>query len=143
MKRGCSFSALACCLMFLIGAVQAMGEGKEVRPDKVIQIKGASGFVEDGKEKSGEVAVVVGQTVRWQNEDDAPQTVTSDLKVNDKPIFDTGELKPGQRKDIPFDINLYEKAGGKRAGYVKLTYSSVAHPDVKGTIILLSPARRG
>jgi hypothetical protein len=124
------------------GLVMASGE-EEKKPDKTIEIReGAAGYVESGKTGPGEIAVVVGQTVRWQNQADRAQSATSDLKVEGKPLFDTKLIKPGESKDLLFDINVYEKAGGKRAGAVTLAFHSTADLNKKGKIVLLSAAKR-
>ena len=103
--------------------------------DKTIQItredKGLK-FVEQGETKAKAVTIVVGQTVRWENKCSKDHRVVSDLKVDRKPVFDTGIIKPGEHKDILVDFQMYRKAGGKPANVVKFKYHGADHMDDKG-----------
>jgi len=65
----------------------------------------------------------------------------STLTVAGRPLFSTGVIKPGDHKDLLFDIDLYERAGGKPANVVTVKYSS-NEPGEPGVIRLLSAARR-
>ena len=133
---------LASCF-FLAGVALAGDDEKVVRPDNTVEFGNGVGYVEKGKKEAKSVSVVVGQTIRWVNKGDTPQSATSDLKIDGKPLFDTGLLEPGEHKDIPFHIDVYRKAEGKTAGAVTLTYHSEGKSGMKGTLVLISAAKRG
>lgn len=133
---------LASCFV-LAELALASDDEKVVKPDNTVEFETGVGFVEKGKKEAKSVSIVVGQTLRWVNKGDTPQSATSDLKVDGKPLFDTGLLQPGEHKDIPFFIDLYRKAEGKTAGAVTLTYHSKGKSDMKGTLELISAAKRG
>lgn len=133
--------ALASC--FLLVGIGLAGDEKLVTPDKTVEFGSEKGFVEKGQKATREVSVVVGQTLRWVNTSDAPMRAVSDMKLDGRPLFDTGILKPGEHKDIQFDIGVYRKADGKTASSVTLGYHSERNPDKKGTLVLISPAKRG
>src|SRR4051794_4126806 len=105
---------VALVLSTLAGSCPGVGGAEQV--DKTIQItredKGLK-FVERGETKAKAVTIVVGQTVRWENKCSQAYRVVSDLKVEGKPVFDTGVIKPGEHKDILIDFQMYRKAGGK------------------------------
>ncbi len=61
-----------------------------------------------------------GGRVRWVNEDGVSHTATGP----DGDGFDTGDLRPGEAKSVPF----------KRAG--RFSYTCSFHPFMKGTVIV-------
>ncbi len=85
---------------------------------------------------------MVGQTIRWENKDTDPHHLVSNQTVSDKPLFDTGVIDPGKHKDVLFDIDLYQRAGGKPANVVTVKYHSRARVDDFGELQFLSAARR-
>jgi hypothetical protein len=126
-------------------AGSGLGFGGTEGVDKTIQITNedqALKFVEQGEKKAKAVTVVVGQTVRWENKCTQDYRVVSDLKVEGKPLFDTGVIKPGEHKDILMDFQMYRKAGGKPANVVKFKYHGVDHEADTGELQVLSAARR-
>ena len=99
-------------------------------------------FREIGKERPEATTIVVGQTIRWANRDSEAHQLVSDVKVEGKPLFDTGIIEPGGHKDVLIDIDLYTKAGGKPANVVRVRYHSRDHEDLTGELQILSAARR-
>jgi amicyanin len=67
------------------------------------------------------IAVKVGGTVTWTNEDSAAHTATDDKNT---PPFDTGSLEQGKSKEIKFT-----KAG-------TYPYICTFHPFMKGTVVV-------
>jgi plastocyanin len=113
--------------------------------DKTIELTRRDGklvFIECGKDKIAPVTIVVGQRIRWENKDEEPHTLVSALTVAGKPLFSTGAIKPGDHMDLLFDIDLYERAGGKPASVVTVKYRSREQPGELGELQLLSAARR-
>jgi hypothetical protein len=130
-------------LSTLAGSGLSVGGTEKV--DKTIQITREDQdlkFVEQGETKAKVVSVVVGQTVRWENKSAQDYRVVSDLKLEGKPLFDTGVIKAGEHKDILFDFQMYRKAGGKPANVVKVKYHGVDHEADRGELHVLSAARR-
>jgi hypothetical protein len=130
-------------LATLAGSGLSVGGTEEV--DKTIQITRKDDglkFIEQGETKVKVVTVVVGQTVRWENKSNEDYRLVSDLKVEGKPLFDTGVIKPGEHKDILIDFQMYRKAGGKPANVVKFKYHGVDREADKGELHVLSAARR-
>ena len=115
-------------------------------PDKIIEMTVKDGvliFAERGKGPTQSVTVVVGQVVRWVNRDTEPHTLTSALRPGGKPLLDTGSIKPGEYKDVLFDIDLYRRAGGRTANVVTIKLRQDGRPDAALAIELLSAAKRG
>jgi len=115
-------------------------------PDKTVEITRKDGklvFIEHGKEKAQAIPVVVGETIRWENKDTQPHTVVSVQTAAGKPLFDTGIIPPGKHKDVHFDIDMYQRAGGKPANVVRVKYHNRAQIDEVGELHFLSAARRG
>jgi hypothetical protein len=139
----------ALCTALVIAAVitsevSAQEGAREV--DKTIELTRRDGkleFIERGKDNVAPITIVVGQRIRWENRDKEPHTLVSTLTVSGKPLFSTGVIKPGDHEDLLFDIDLYERAGGKPANVVTVKYRSSEQPGELGEIRLLSAARRG
>jgi plastocyanin len=118
----------------------------ERTPDRTVEITRKDGklvFVEHGKEKAQAIPIVVGQTIRWENKDTQPHALASIQTAAGKPLFDTGISPPGKYKDVLFDIDLYQRAGGKPANVVTVKYHSRAQIEDVGELHFLSAARRG
>jgi plastocyanin len=99
-------------------------------------------FVEPGKDYAEPITIVVGEKVRFVNRDTESHTVVSTVVVEGKPLFSTGVIKPGEYVDLLFDIDLYERAGGKPANVVTLKYRSDQQLGEDSEIRLLSAAKR-
>ena len=100
-------------------------------------------YIRKGDDEQKPAIVLVGQTVRWQNDDeDMDHTATSKLKGKDgKPFFDTKKIESKKSKEIVFDEALFKAAGGKPGGEVKIEYFCSYHPrQMTGVIILKSSA---
>ena len=123
-------------------AVSAQERGQVDKTIELTRIDGKLVFMERGKDKVAPITIVVGQRVRWENEDSEPHTVVSTLTVAGKPLFSTGAIKPGDHMDVLFDIDLYERAGGKPANVVTVKYRIHEQPGEPGELQLLSAARR-
>ena len=118
----------------------------ERMPDRTVEITRKDGklvFIEHGKEKAEAIPIVVGQTLRWKNRDSQPHELESIQTVSGKPLFHTGIIEPGKHKDILFDIDMYQHAGGKPANVVTVKYHSRTHVEDLGELNFLSAARRG
>ena len=134
-------AVLAAACMLDVGGAAA----DERKPDKVIEITVKDGkvtFVEQGARKAEPVTVVVGQTVRWENRDTKPHTVVSSMTADGKPVIDTDVIKPGGYKDLLLTIDVYQRAKGKPADVVTISFHLKDNPDDKGELLLLSAARR-
>lgn len=130
-------------LLLTVPAMSTAADDKNKEPDKTIKITGDDSkakYIEVGKTEQEPVEVVVGQTVRWHNKSNVAHTATSDLKVEDKAVFDTDSIDPEESKDIVFTKELYEKAGGKPGGMVKLHYHCTPHPKTMQSDIILKAA---
>jgi hypothetical protein len=115
-------------------------------PDKIIQIERKDEnlvFIERGEEKSKLATLVVGQSLRFSNLDTRAHTISATLMVEEKPLFRTGVIEPGEHKDILLDIHLYRRAGGKPASVVTIKYQCDEQPASLGELQLLSAAKRG
>jgi plastocyanin len=138
----------ALCVALVIAAVitsEGSAQERDREVDKTIELTRRDGklvFIERGKNEVAPVTLVVGQRIRWENKDKDPHTLVSTLTVAGKPLFSTGVIKPGDHKDLLFDIDLYERAGGKPANIVTLKYRSYEQPGEPGELRLLSAARR-
>jgi plastocyanin len=138
----------ALCAALVIAAVitsEGSAQERDREVDKTIELTRRDGklvFIERGKNEVAPVTLVVGQRIRWENKDKDPHTLVSTLTVAGKPLFSTGVIKPGDHKDLLFDIDLYERAGGKPANIVTLKYRSYEQPGEPGELRLLSAARR-
>lgn len=71
------------------------------------------------------IEVVAGDTITWTNSGDEPHTATAD---NDS--FDTGRLRPGDRKTLTFD------------DVGEIPYVCEIHPSMEGTVTVV-PADNG
>ncbi len=71
----------------------------------------------------GSVSVEVGDTVTWENMDEAPHTATAD-----DGFFDTGSLDTGDTGEVTFDT-----AGD-------FSYFCEIHPDMTGTVTVAAAA---
>jgi len=138
----------ALCAALVIAAVitsEVIAQEHDREVDKTIELTRKDGkleFIERGNDKVVPITIVVGQRIRWENKDNEPHTVVSTLTVAGKPLFSTGVINPGDHKDLLFDIDLYERAGGKPANVVTLKYHSPEQPGELSEIRLLSAARR-
>ena len=139
----------ALCTALVIAAVitsEVSAQERDQQVDKTIELTRRDGrivFVERGQDNAAPIAIVVGQRVRWENKDKEPHMLVSTLTVAGKPLFSTGVIKPGDHMDLLFDIDLYERAGGKPANVVTVKYRVHDLPDEPGELRLLSAARRG
>jgi len=138
----------ALCTALIISAVitsEVSAQDRDQQVDKTIELTRRDDklvFIERGKDKVEPITIVVGQRIRWENKDKEPHQLVSTLTVAGKPLFSTGIIKPGDRMDLLFDIDLYERAGGKPANVVTLKYRSDDQPGEPGELQLLSAARR-
>lgn len=138
----------AICAALLMAAViisDASTQERDYKLDKTIELTRRNGklaFIESGRDEVAAVAIVVGQTIRWENKDNEPHQLVSTLTVMGKPLFSTGVIKPGDHSDVLFDIDLYELAGGRPANLVTLKYRSDEQSGEIGELQLLSAARR-
>ena len=132
----------------VIAAVITTGvdaQQRDYKVKKTIELTRRDGklkFVERGKDSAEPITIVVGDSVRWENQDKEPHTVVSILTIDGRPLFSTGVIKPGEYLDLLFDIDLYERAGGKPANVVTLIFHSNEQVDEYGELRLLSAARR-
>ena len=130
---------------FMLAMLALAVVGDDKKPDRTIEVTRKDGkvaFTETGQSRPKPVQVVVGETIRWVNRDDQPHTLRSVVEVDGKPLFRTEVIRPGESKDILFDIDLYRKAGGRTANYVRLKYQSGDRAEEPGELIFLSAARR-
>jgi len=138
----------ALCTALIIAAVvtsEVSAQERDQQVDKTIELIRRDGkleFVERGKDKVAPITITVGQRIRWENKDKEPHTVVSTLTVAGKPLFSTGVIKPGDHMDLLFDIDLYDRAGGKPANVVTVKYRSDEQLGEPGELQLLSAARR-
>jgi plastocyanin len=138
----------ALCAALVIAAVvtsEVSAQERDYKVDKTIELTRRDGklvFIEGGKDEVAPVTVVVGQRIRWENKDKEPHTLVSTLTVSDKPLFSTGVIRPGDHTDVLFDIDLYDRAGGRPANVVTVKYRSQEQPGEPGELRLLSAARR-
>ena len=138
----------ALCAALVIAALitsEVSAQERDDEVDKTIELTRRDSklvFIERGKDKVAPVTIVVGQRIRWENKDKEPHMLVSTLTVAGKPLFSTGVIKPGDHKDLLFDIDLYERAGGKPASVVTVKYLSHEQPGEPGELRLLSAARR-
>jgi plastocyanin len=138
----------ALCAALVIAAVvtsEVSAQERDYKVDKTIELTQRDGklvFIEGGKDEVAPVTVVVGQRIRWENKDKEPHTLVSTLTVSDKPLFSTGVIRPGDHTDVLFDIDLYDRAGGRPANVVTVKYRSQEQPGEPGELRLLSAARR-
>jgi len=136
------------CAALVIAAViisEVSAQERDYKVDKTIELTRRNGklaFIEGGKDEVAPVTVVVGQRIRWENKDKERHELVSTLTVMGRPLFSTGVIKPGDHFDLLFDIDLYERAGGKPANLVTVKYRSYEQPDEPGELQLLSAARR-
>jgi hypothetical protein len=142
-------SALVLMLLAPAGQREEKEKGKTKEPDRTIEILREDGKIvfrekgkPRGKDKPKAVGVVVGETIRWVNRDTEPHTLKSVAKVDDKPLFDTQAIRPGEHKDVLFNIDMYRNVGGRPARYVTLKYRSGDKADQEGELTFLSAARR-
>lgn len=131
----------------LLLALVSQGEGK--KPSRAIEILREDGkvvFREQGKPKEKgkprAIPVVVGETIRWVNRDAERHRLRSVEQADGQPIFDTQSIKPGEFKDVVFDIDMYHKLGGRPAQYVNLRYRDEGAADSEGELTFISAARR-
>ncbi len=130
---------------FMLAMLPLAVVGDDKKPDRTIEVTRKDGkirFTEKGQSKSKPVQVVVGETVRWVNRDDQPHTLRSIVEVEGKPLFRTEVIRPGESKDMLFDIDLYRKAGGRTANFVRLKYHGDDRAEEPGELIFISAARR-
>jgi len=115
--------------------------------DKAINITGNgpdAQYVEKGKAKQLNVVIRVGDKVTWMNGGDKTHTATSDLTVNGKSLFATGDIAQGTPSTpIEFTQAIYDaavKATGTTPGErVHLGYFCAKHPTLMGGKIVLEP----
>jgi hypothetical protein len=129
-------------------ALAVLSQGGEKKPDRTIEILREDGkivFREEGKPrekgKPRAVGVVVGETIRWVNRDAEPHTLKSVAKADGRPVFDTKDIKPGEHKDVVFNIDMYRSLGGRPARFVTLKYRSGDAADKEGELTFMSAAR--
>ena len=127
----------------------AAAENKKADDDAVvIHIASADDdtwkYVKQGDDEQKPVTLFVGQTVRWQNDDeDMEHTATSKLKGKDgKRIFDTKKINSKGSKEIVFNEALFKSAGGQPGGEVKLEYYCSFHPRQMSSVIVLKSANQ-
>jgi plastocyanin len=141
------FRAL-CVVLIIIAAAftsELAGQERDHEVDKTIELTQRDGkleFIERGKDQVAPITIVVGQRIRWENKDNEPHTVVSTMSIAGKPLFSTGIIKPGDHKEVLFDIDLYQRAGGRPANVVTVQYHSDERLGEPGEIRLLSAARR-
>ena len=113
--------------------------------DKTIDIRRSEDKIEFREHGNDErrTTIVVGQTIRWQNDDTKAHQLVSAVEVNGRPLFDTGIIRPGEHRDVLVDIELYSRAGGKPANVISIKYYSIDDADSRGELQILSAARRG
>lgn len=138
----------AICAALVMAVTLASGldaQHNDSKVEKTIELTRRDGkltFIEHGKDNAEPITIVVGETVRWENKDKQPHTVVSTLIVEGRPIFSIGVIKPGEYLDLLFDIDLYQRAGGRPANVVKLQYHSDEQGGEPAELRLLSAARR-
>ena len=140
-------SLMAALVLTTITMPEQAAQKVERMPDKTVEITRKEGklvFIEHGKEiaRAIPIVVVVGQTIRWENKDTQPHALVSIQTAAGKPLFDTGVIPPGKCKDVLFDIDLYERAGGKPANVVTVKYHSRSQIEDVGELHFLSAAMR-
>jgi len=116
--------------------------------EKVINITGNGSdaqYIEQGKTKQLNVVVKVGDTVVWKNNPgNKTHTATSDVNVDGKPLFTTGNIAAGATSaPILFNQAMYDAAvkatGGKAGERVHLGYFCEKHPSLMGGKLVLEP----
>ncbi|WP_035695958.1 cupredoxin domain-containing protein [Bradyrhizobium liaoningense] len=138
----------AICVALVLAAastcgVDAQQSGYNVEKTIELTIKdGKLMFIERGKDHAEPITIVVGEKIRFENKDKEPHTVVSTMVIEGKPLFSTGVIKPGEYLDLLFDIDLYQRAGGKPANVVTLKYRSDLQLGEDSEIRLLSAAKR-
>jgi len=105
-------------IVFMFGAASARPVDDEAKVD-----------ITDTGFTPAKLEVKAGQTVVWKNTTQKEHTVTADEKkpgeaADDKPIFDSGPLKPGAVFQHTFD-----KAG-------TYGYHCSNHKDMKGSVVV-------
>jgi plastocyanin len=113
--------------------------GKPAGDTIVILMDDEGQYIKEGDKKQVDVVVKVGQTVVWKNLDaEDAHTATHKPSKDAKPLFDTGKIEPKKSAKVVFDQKLFESAGGKPGGEVKLDYVCIYHKNMKSSIILKS-----
>jgi plastocyanin len=131
---GIALLSLSCAALLLAGDNPA---GKQAGDTVVINIDDEMQYIKQGEKKQNPVVVKVGQTVVWQNKDELDEhTATHKVEKGGKPLFDTGKIPPGKSAKVVFDQKLYDSAGGKPGGEVKLDYICTLHKEGKAVIVL-------
>lgn len=135
------------CVALVLAAVITSGVDaqQDYKVEKTIELTRKDGtlmFIERGKDHAEPITMVVGERIRFENQDKEPHTVGSTMVIEGKPLFSTGVIKPGEYRDLLFDIDLYTQAGGEPANVVTLKYCSDQQLGEDSEIRLLSAAKR-
>jgi plastocyanin len=148
--RKLGWTCAALCVLILSSTFYAQERSADAKKDEgivVINITGKGGkskFIKESDEEQKPVVVLVGQTVRWQNKSDVTHTATEGKPGTDKYLFDTDDIKKGKSAEVRFDQKLFERAGGKPGGEIKLDYRCLPHEDsMQATLILKSTSKEG
>lgn len=134
--------ALVVAAVITAGVDEQQGDYKVEKTIELIRKDGTLMFIERCKDHAEPITMVVGERVRFENMDKEPHTVVSTMVIEGKPLFSTGVIKPGEYLDLLFDIDLYQRAGGKPANVVTLKYRSDQQLGEDSEIRLLSAAKR-
>lgn len=139
LMRGAAMWAAT--VLFVLAA-GADDKKKDAADEVVINITGNGGkakYIKAGDTAAKDVTVVVGQTVKWVNKGNKTHTATSSLKVGDKAVFDTGDLRANASGSVTFDEQKYKDAGGKDGKAVTLEYYCTVHgkENMKSNLILM------
>jgi plastocyanin len=137
----------ACAILVITAAITSgvVAQQSDDKMAKTIELTRRDGkllFIERGKDVAEPVTIVVGDKIRFANNDKEPHTVVSTAVVEGRPLFTSGVIKPGEYLDLLFDFDLYARAGGRPANVVTLKYQSEQQSGEGGEIRLLSAARR-
>lgn len=77
------------------------------------------------------VEIQVGDTVKWTNDGNNTHTATAtDLNDNGQPLFDTGDVEPGDSKPHTFN---------EPSGEAGIAYECIHHSNMEG-VVKVKPA---
>src|SRR5262245_16725782 len=134
--------ALVLTAVITSGVDAQQGDYKVAKTIELTRKDGKLMFIERGKDRAEPITIVVGEKIRFENNDKEPHTVVSAMVIEGKPLFGTGVIKPGEYLDLLFDIDLFKRAGGEPANVVTLKYRSDQQLGEDSDIRLLSAAKR-
>lgn len=116
------------------------GNAREV----TIRIVGNGGnakYIEEGSTTEQPVEVQIGDTVVWVNQGNRTHTATAEDDDGD-PLFDTGDIDPGDQSDPKeMTADMFAAAGGHTGQPVEIEYFCDIHSQMDSSLVL-SEAKR-